>query len=417
MDRTQAPISVAIDRPQLPALNKIDLNEQLEVYVLNQGKQEVVLLELIVPIGRYQEPAPGLAYYVFKMLTEGTKRWSSEEIVSQFDFYGSHLEITPTLDHVSIKLYSLSRFFDKVLQLVCELLTDPTFPSHEFEILKQIRIQQIKQQDAKNNVFASLKFRELLFGPDHPYGRKISSEQAQLTTLHDLEQFKSALLTKPVIFLTGKITDKELNTLSNCLGGISFAQRTPANSHETNPQGSLSLKKEGSTQASIRLGRTIISRNHPDIHLLKVTNEILGGFFGSRLMKNIREEKGLTYGIHSSLLHLEHASYWSINSEVMQDKADLALEEILREIEKLRQQPPSDQELNMVTNYMKGKFLSAFDSPFNSHNMMKTLVLDGLEWSAFIEYFETLQNITSADISTMATKYFREETLTSLIVS
>ncbi len=416
MDRTQAPAAVEIDRPNLPSVEKVVLNNNLEAYILNQGKQDVVLLELIIPVGRYQEPSSGLAFYLFKMLTEGTTKYTSEEIASKFDFFGSHLEITPTLDHVSIKLYTLSRFFEEVLDLFCHLLTESNYPEHEFDILKQIRVQQIKQQEAKNNVFASLKFREALYGADHPYGRKVSIKQAQGVSIQDVVAFKNAVLSKPTIFLTGRITDKELSTLTDKLSTINFSDSVKSESFVMTPSGSERIKKDGSTQASIRLGKLIINRKNPDIHNFKITNEILGGFFGSRLMKNIREEKGLTYGIHSSILHLQQSSYWSIGSEVLLDKVDLALEEIHKEIKTLQTERVSDQELNMVTNYMKGKFLTSFDSPFSSHNMIKSLVLDGLETSYYFNYFDAIQSVNAETILEVANKYLDKDSLTTVIV-
>lgn len=416
MDRTKAPAASEIDRPNLPSFEKIELTSDLELITLNQGKQEVVLLEMIYPVGRFQETSPGLAFYLFKMLTEGTSKHSSEQIASAFDFYGSHVEITPTLDHVSIKLYSLSRFFGQVLELFCELLQDSIFPEKEFDIIKQIRVQQIKQQEAKNNIFASLKFREILYGQSHPYGRMVTIDQANSTTITDLHNFRSALSIKPLLFLTGKISDTEISLLKSFFGQFKFEQDLNSQDYSIESGTSSTIKKSGSTQASIRMGKTIINRSHPDIHLLKITNEILGGFFGSRLMKNIREDKGLTYGIHSSILHLQHSSYWSINSEVLLDKVELALSEINRELDLLCTNTPTDQELHMVKNYMKGKFLSSFDSPFSSHNMLKNVVLDGLDVSYFFEYFDTLQNIGKQDITDTASKYFSKESITTLIV-
>ena len=417
MDRTIAPAAEAIARPNLPSTQKVSLTRDLDIHILNQGKQEVILFEMVIPVGRYQEPAPGLAYYLFKMLTEGTSKHSSEEIASTFDFYGSHLEVTPTLDHVSIKLYALSRFFPAVLDLLMEMLTDSVFPENEFDILQQIRVQQIHQQEARNNVYASLKFRELLFGEQHPYGRRVTPDVAQKTLLSEVIDFKSSLLAQPTLFITGRVTDKELNHLRTQFELIKFVQPTSSQSTTILPGNSLRINKDGSTQASIRLGKLSINRQHPDIHKFKIANELLGGFFGSRLMKNIREEKGLTYGIHSSALHLQNASYWYIGSEVLQDKTDLALSEITKEVQRLSNEAPSDSEFNMVTSYMKGKFLGSFDSPFSSHNTIKSLALDGLDEGYLYRYYDTLQSMRAEEISEMIHKHLNPESFTSLVVS
>lgn len=417
MDRTIAPAAEAIARPNLPSTNKVSLTKDLDIHILNQGKQEVILFEMVIPVGRYQEPAPGLAYYLFKMLTEGTSKRSSEEIASTFDYYGSHLEVTPTLDHVSIKLYALNRFFPEVLELLMEMLTDSVFPESEFEILQDIRTQQIHQQEARNNVFASLKFRELLFGDQHPYGRRVTPDLAQQTSLQEVVGFNKVLLTKPVLFVTGRVTDQELNLIRKQFESIDFQLPTSSQATAIVQGKSQRIDKDGSTQASIRLGKHSINRQHPDIHKFKIANELLGGFFGSRLMKNIREEKGLTYGIHSSNLHLQNASYWYIGSEVLQEKTDLALSEITKEVQRLSNDTPSEAEFNMVTNYMKGKFLGSFDSPFSSHNTIKSLALDGLDEGYLYQYYDTLQSMKAVEVSEMISKHLNPESFTTLIVS
>ncbi|MEQ8470632.1 MAG: pitrilysin family protein [Marinoscillum sp.] len=417
LDRSVAPPAVSIERPNLPSLDEIKINDGLRVHVLNQGAQPVVLFEIVIPVGRFQEPTPGLSYYLFKMLTEGTTSKSSEQIASIFDFYGSHLEITPTLDYVSIKLYALNKFFPQLLKLLTEMLTESTFPSKEFETQKAIRTQNIKQQNAKNTVFASFKFRELIYGQTHPYGRIITPEQCQLTTREELLAFAPSVRTKPQIFVTGQVTEEIIRSVSECLSTIDFNEFPDSEKAEIIGGKSETITREGSTQASLRIGGFTIDKHHEDIHRLKITNEILGGFFGSRLMKNIREEKGLTYGIHSSILHLQHSSYWSIGSELLADKVDLGISEINKEISILQNNAPNPHEMEMVTNYMKGKFLSSFDSPFSAHDMMKNLILNDLSDQYFFDFFDTVQNITAEEISTTAQKYFNPEQLTQLVIA
>lgn len=416
-DRSVAPPALPIDLPHLPEFEAVNIKDALGINILKQGQQPVVLFEMIIPVGRFEEPSPGISYYLFKMLTEGTLRRTSEEIASTFDYYGSHLEITPTLDHVSIKLYTLSKFFPQLLSLLAEMLTEPAFLEKEFATLKAIRTQNIKQQNARNNVFASLKFRELLFGADHPYGRISTVEQAMSPSRADLLDFQPSLLAKPSIFMTGLITDTEVQAVYDCLSRIPFSDKLTPGDVEVDRSDSIKIDREGSTQASVRIGNQMINRHHPDIHKLGVTNELLGGFFGSRLMKNIREEKGLTYGIHSSILHLEKASYWSIGSEMLSDKLSLGIGEIYKEIKKLQSEPPRQVEFDTVINYMKGQFLGSFDSPFSAHNKMRDIILQGLTNQYFIDFFNTLQAITPDEVSDTASRYFTTDNLLELVVS
>lgn len=414
LDRTVAPSASEISRPAFPQADTILLNG-IETTVLNQSTQPVTLLEMIIPVGRWQEPAPGITYFIFKMLTEGTSGKSSSEIASVFDYYGSHLEVVPTLDHVSIKLYALNKFLPHILPVFTELFMDSSFPKHEFETLKQIRLQQIKQQHARNNAFASLKFREMLFGAEHPYGEIIMPEMVEQVSLEQVIQFKSALLVQPKVFITGMIDQSVISAIENALGRISFNDPLPKQKIAVDGKNKAAITRENSTQASIRLGRITVDRQHPDAHKIKVANTLFGGFFGSRLMKNIREEKGLTYGIHSSVMHLDDSSYWYISSEVLQDKVDIAKEEIYKEIQRLKMKEPSKKEFEMVKNYMKGKYLGSFDSPFSSHEMIKSLKLGGLPENYFINFLDTLDHITPAEVNETVSQYFSGE-LTELEV-
>lgn len=417
LDRSIAPVAADIERPNIPITEEITLSGGIPLTILNQGDQPVVLFEMVVPVGRRQESKPDLTYYTFKMLTEGTASKSSETIASAVDFYGSHLEITPTLDSVSIRLYSLNRFFPQLLDLLMELLTESVFPQKEFDTLQQIRIQNIRQEYAKNNAFANVKFREMLFGATHPYGFMTSEEITARITREDAFNNRTILHAHPRLFLAGMASDEVVEAIRKCFANGVFGQvASEADSSVLPVPRREVITREDSTQASLRMGFLSIDRQHPDFHQLKVANELLGGFFGSRLMKNIREDKGLTYGIRSGFVHLQDASYWTISSELLRDKLDLAEAEISKEIRRMQSDPPGQREFEMVINYLKGKFLSSFDSPFSSLTMIKNLRLANLPEDYFFAYFDTLQRITPEQICQMAATYWKEEHMSSLVV-
>lgn len=416
-DRTRPPKIHEISLPTIPHTEEVSLDNGVIATVLNQGAQPVLLLELIFPIGRFNEPVPGIAYYTAKMLAEGTTSRNSEQIASAFDFYGSHLEINATLDFIHIKLYALNQFFPELVRLLAEILMESTFPEKEFHTLQQIRIQQIRQQFAKNNAYASIKFRERLFGPTHPYGLIIDEKLAEAVTLDQVWAFKQHLLAKPFMFLSGMVTSREIGLLNTSFGKMTFSELLPDVEADSSPEESETVSREGSTQASIRIGHTTLTRSSPDIHLLRITNELFGGFFGSRLMKNIREEKGLTYGIHSSISHLQQASYWSVSTEVLHDKLDLAINEIAAELNRLQDTPPTPEEFGTVINYMKGKYLNSFDSPFHSLNMLKNLKLAGIPTSYLDEFIRTLNEAAPEDISRVARQHLTvEDALTITVI-
>ena len=189
-------------------------------------------------------------------------------------------------------------------------------------------------------------------------------------------------------------------------GLLSQPQKLIANQWLHN-QGKVSDNWKSAVQSSIRLGGQTINRDHPDIHTLKIANDLYGGFFGSRLMKNIREEKGLTYGIHSGITHLEGVSYWSVSTDVLKEKANLAVDEILNELHRLVNEPPSRKELDTVINYSKGRFLMSFDSAINSMSMIRGLILSGRDYSHWESFFTKVNEMEPEDVSNTLNNHFR----------
>ena len=417
LDRKIAPIADIISKPNFPKNEIEKLANGIEIVVLRQSNQPVIMVDLVLATGRWQEATPGISYFVAKMLTEGTHKYTSAEIAEELDFHGSHLEINPTLDHVYIKLYCLKKFFDNQVSLLFHLLTASNFPDKEFEKLKTIRIQQIKQQHAKTNAFAGLKFRESIYGDTHPYGQIINTTDIKQTRIEDVRYFfKNAFFIEPKVFLAGAVDKEEIDTISNLFASLPIAQAKAHGTILAVENRDIFLNWENSVQSSIRIGGHTISKKHTDIHNLKITNELLGGFFGSRLMKNIREEKGLTYGISSSLMHLDKNSYWVIGTDVLKEKSEVALNEIKKEIVKLQNEEPSEEELAVLKSYIQGKWLMSFDSCFNSMQLIINNHLSGLTSKYWYDFLEALEKCTPETISITAQRYYNLEETTSAVV-
>ncbi len=375
------------------------------------------MVDIVLSTGRWQESTPGISYFVAKMLTEGTSKMTSAEIAEELDFHGSHLEITPTLDHVYIKLYCLKKFFENQTALIFHLLSDANFPDKEFEKLKTIRTQQIKQQHAKTNAFAGLKFREAIYGDTHPYGQIIQTTDVSQTTVEDVKYFfKNSFFIDPKVFLAGHVEEAEINFVSEKVSALPITKAKPNGSITAAKNLDVQLDWANSVQSSIRFGGHTIPKTHEDIHNLKITNELFGGFFGSRLMKNIREEKGLTYGISSSIMHLDKGSYWTVGTDVLKEKSPLAIDEIKKEIMRLQNELPSEEEVNILKNYIQGKWLMSFDSSFNSMQLIMSNHLSGLTSQYWYDFIEALEKCTPETISATAQKYYNLEETTKVVV-
>ncbi|MEQ8239356.1 MAG: pitrilysin family protein [Cyclobacteriaceae bacterium] len=414
LDRTKAPEATKISQPSFPDFDT-QIIDGVEVTTLKHHAQPIVFLELVFDTGKVVEQVPEQSNLTAKLLTGGTKSKSAETIAETLDFYGSHLEIGSSFDKFNVKLYSLKKFFPSLLILLEDLLHNSEFSNKELTIQKSIREQQLRQQESKNNAIASRLFRANLF-QDHPYGSYPTISDIQsLTREHLQDFFNEKLQTLPRIYLTGDIDDDLIGSVTRVFNGRKKLSTAKA-SLQPNQLFNIYEDKKDAVQTSLRLGLRSINRSHRDYNYLKITNDLLGGYFGSRLMKNIREEKGLTYGISSSINHLQQASYLIIGSDILKEKRDLAISEIEKEIKILQTEQVTNRELDALKNYLRGKLLSAFDSPFSSAQMIKTVVEWGIGAQAWQTYFDAIETIVPEHIMEMTNKYLEIEKINRVMV-
>jgi predicted Zn-dependent peptidase len=175
-------------------------------------------------------------------------------------------------------------------------------------------------------------------------------------------------------------------------------------------------KPQKSEQASIRLGRILVPKNHADYPALFFVNLILGGYFGSRLMQNIREQNALTYNIYSTVETVLHAGYFQLSTEVHHKKVDIALKEIYAEIEKMYLEKVNESELKMVKNYYFGQVLSATDGIFNLSKLYREWTCAQLEFEHFHQFLDEIININSELVANISEKYLKIEYLSEIVV-
>ena len=417
MDRTLAPASFPIKNFNFRNYRKIILNGHIDGLVIPNKQYPICSLEIIFRSGSWFEKNPGIAFLTGKMILEGTTSKNGEEIALAFEYMGAHIEIQTTVDDSRIRLFATQKHIHSSLALLQEILFTPSFPQHEFEVIKNLKAKQIKMQLAKNNYFASSYFNQLLFGRDHPYGRYLREKEINVRSLSEIKKFfQLEFQNDPKVVLCGDIDDNIIEKTALLLNIVKKNGRQmthfkirPNYNHQT-------IERSDSIQASLRLGAQTIQREHPEIHKLTIANKLLGGFFGSRLMKKLREEKGLTYGIYSSLTHAQHASYWIISTEIKNDNTEHSLETIHAIITELAQEFPSSAEVDMLKNFLKGKFLSSLNSILDIASMYTLLFVNDLTIKFLSSYLKTIDTIRPRDISEMVQKYYLSPDKSSLFV-
>ena len=424
VDRIVAPIiKDAIDFDiQLKPYQKFALDNGVEVYAYEGGSQEVLLVDMVFDAGNTYEEKNWVAAATNFLLKNGTSAKSSFEITDAFEFYGAHLNRTCTNETATVTLHCLTKHFEEVIPLMGEIISQATFPEKEIAILKQNQIQRLLLNLKKGDFIANRLIDEYLFGFEHPYGKYSVEQDYKNINREDLITFydKYYKQGKCVIFIAGKFPSNIEVLLNKHIGQLALNKKEIK--EQIHPIVSATQKKysivndAASVQGSIRLARPFPNRHHPDFPAAQVLNNIFGGFFGSRLMSNIREDKGYTYGIHSYLQNYKHAGAWMVSTDAGKDVCKATIEEVYKEMKKLRETLVEPEELKLVKNYMLGALLGDLDGPFQIISRWKSYLLNDLTADYFYNTIQVVREVQPEHILALANTYLKEEDFYELVV-
>ena len=411
------PLSLGIKEPE-----KIMLSNGVPVFLIPDKEQEVTRLDIIFNAGNAHQSQKLQANTVNKLLIEGTKNHTAREIAGIIDFYGAYLDPFIAKDSAGLTLFALTKYYDKLLPLLKEILTKASFQENEIKLYEDRKKQNFLVNIQKVRYRASLEFNKLLFGGNSPYGQILTKEDfgklKQEQVLDFYERFYNPK--NASIVLSGKITEDLLNNLKQSLGDLWRRNGKPVELKESYTekvdQKVLLIEKEGALQSALRIGFTTISRQHEDFSNLNLLNTILGGYFGSRLMSSLREDKGYTYGVNSFIQNFRHACYLAVATEVNANHTAEAIEEIKRQIERLSEEEISNKELTVVKNYVYGSYLRYFDGPYSlADRFLKSLELN-LDFCLYKEELEKMMSISPSTLLETARKYLNFNDMKILVV-
>lgn len=415
-DRKKAPQSQMVEFLKSVSPGHFQLQNGIPVYMIDEGNQEVLRIELVFKAGNYYQQKKQVARATNTLLGGGTHAHTAEEISEYFDFYGAHFETHNSKDNAYAGLYTLHKHLEHTLPMFSEVICDPVFPEQELEIYRSTRKEHLGVNLNKVKYLSKVHFHTQIFGADHPYGTMLKAQQLdELKKEQLIEHHNNNYLNGPsMIIVSGRIPVGFETKLEKYFGGFKYIGQNAANVefpfHPAVEKEQFVHKKDA-MQAAIRLGKPIITRLHPDYMALSVVNTILGGYFGSRLMNNIREDKGYTYGIGSSLISLQHSGMFVIASEVGSDVLQPALAEIFMEIRRLREEKVGSKELSLVKNYLMGTLMRSLDGPFEIAERLRTSLEFGLTLDYYLQYAHTIKTITPEKIISLAHEYLHEDSL------
>jgi predicted Zn-dependent peptidase len=409
------PPILPVRRIELPPVKKGSLSNGLPFYQIDMGTQELVRIELVFWAGRPYEKHPLVARTTSSLLKEGTLYHSGTDIAEKFDYYGAGLSTPFQMDTSNVVMYALNKRLPQVLPLFMEVLNSPLFSTNDLTAFAKRRQQSLKEDLSKSEVLAYRHITECYFGQQHPYGYNSSSDQYDQLQISWLQEHYDRCYNAQngFVLISGCLDSKTEKYIHEALAQLRQGSAQQPNHFEQQKQtpSSIRLPAQQTSQTAIRIGRRLFSRQHPDADGMYILSHLLGGYFGSRLMENIREDKGYTYNISASYDTLRFDGSFNIETEVSPEFVEPCLREIRHEINRLQQELVPAAELEMLRNYLMGAFLTMIDGPFNWSETLRTLLVEQLDTSALKQLIQKVQNIQPEEIRTLAQQYLRAEDL------
>lgn len=418
LDRKKQPIAGDIGYISFEMPKQVSLDNQSQLFSYNDADSEVVKIEFQFPAGSAFSSGRLEADFTNKLIASGTSTMTEKVISEKLDYYGAYFEKQVAKDDASFSVYSLRKFAPEVIKIVSEVLHDPIFPEQEVETLKNIRKQKFLVKCEKVSFLARRTFSNAIFSEDHPYGGQTEVIDFDRIQREDLLKFhKEFYLSKPDIYVAGKVDDELIKILNTEFGKDEF-EMTGVGKQFFDPAMNtdrILIEKKGAVQSAIRIGRLMFNRTHKDYPAMQVLNTVLGGYFGSRLMSNLREDKGFTYGVGSGLASLLHGGYFFISTEVGADTTKLAEQEILFEMKKLREEKIPTPELDLVKNYLLGQILKSTDGVFARMARFKSLHHFSQGIDDFNNLTHQIRNVQADKLQDLANQWFKEEEMLTVI--
>lgn len=425
LDRTKTP---TIYSPQefeykLQPISTEKLDNGIPLYSINDSLEPVLQVEFIFDAGLWYEQKNAIAQATASLLKSGTSKYSSFQINETFEQYGASVKVSNGPDWASITISCLTKHLAKVLPLVYEMLTDTVFPQSEIDLYIQNAKQRLAIQLLKTDFIANRKIDEYVFGFNHPYGKYLFEKDYNAIEQKDLLNYVKQHYTSKTckIFLAGMFNESDKNLIHLYFGSEKWNDQN--NNESISHKIILEKEKkhrihhdEKSVQGSVRISRPFPHKTHPDFVPFVMLNTLFGGYFGSRLMSNIREEKGYTYGIHSMLSNYKNETNFLISTEAGKEVCEKVIEEVYFEMDELKNNLVSVEELDLVKNYLLGSILGGLDGAFQIMQRWKSLILNNFNEDRFYNNIEIYRHITPQEIQVLAQKYFDKNDFYELIV-
>ena len=422
LNRTTPPEIRPLEEFEIARPERLRMKNGIPLNIIRAGAQDVIRMDVLIGGGQCHQQQPLQAMFTNRMLREGTSSYTSAQIAEKLDFYGAWLELSSSLNCGFLTLYSLNKYFPYVMEIISDMLMHPLFPERELDVVKEVNKQQFLVNSTRVEVISRKCFNRSLFGENHPFGRYAEEEDYGKITPEVLKEFYRTYYhsSNCSVYVSGKVTSDIVRCIEEQIGNSPWGMirempqiqlPEPCRSVDTH----FYIEREDALQSSLKMGDFVMDRLHPDFLKCRITVTLFGGYFGSRLMSNIREDKGYTYGIGAGVVNYPGRSVLAISTEADNCYVDDIIREVHTEMDRLRNDLASQEELDMVKSYMLGDLSRSYEGPFSLSDAWIYVETAGLDDEFFVRFMDAVRNVTCEDVRLMAQKYLCRETLIDVV--
>lgn len=422
LDRTTPPPIRQLSEFSIALPERRVMKNGMPLNIINAGTEDVVRFDLLIGGGQWHQEQPLQAMFTNRMLREGTRRMTSAQIAEKLDYYGAWLELSSSVNYGFITLYSLNKYFSRTLSVIAEMVKAPLFPAKELSVVADTNKQQFLVNSTRVEMIARKQLNRALFGAEHPFGRYAVAEDYDRITPEVLRDFYQKYYHSGncSVYISGKVTPDIIRSIEENLGDDAWGEVKDkpvmqAVAPRTTSEKHLFVESEDALQSSLKMGSFVMDRQHPDFLKARVMVTLFGGYFGSRLMSNIREDKGYTYGIGAGIVSYPDTGILIISTEAANEYINSIIAEVYREMDKLCNELVPQGELEMVKNYMLGDLCRSYEGPFSLSDAWIYIETAGLDDKFFIRSLDAIRGITREEIQRLAQAYFCKENLIEVV--
>ena len=416
LDRTKQPPIKPLAQLDLILPERSTLPNGARFAHLKDSVQEPVFrLDVLLNAGQWRQTMPLQSSFTNRMLGEGTRSMTSAEISERLDSYGAWLEYGTGLSTNTVVLFSLNKYARETLAILEEILKEPAFPLEEFQVMVENARQKYLVNSKKVDALARVAFNKLLLGEGHPCSRYAVAEDYDRIQTSSLQDFYTRYYhsANSSLYLSGHPDEQVAREVMKRFGesqwgtGSSIVPLIPV-PPVTGDEKHVFVESPDSLQSAVRMGCITIRQNHPDYDALSVLVTLLGGYFGSRLMSNIREEKGYTYGIGAGILPMPYESTLVVYSQCDPQYVSPLIQEVYHEIDRLHREPVPQEELDMVKSYMLGELTRRYEG-LSLAEAFTYAEVSGFSDDFMQKRVDNIRAVTVEDLRRLAFQYLEPE--------